>query len=84
MSQMSQQVGSAVFHKKRMDNEYQVIFFPDNGKSWSMVDKTTKTGYDNWRGGQLGRVKKSDLWLGFPLSNLYQSAKLVSNLTIHM
>ena len=39
---MSQQVGSAVFHekKKQMDNEYQVIFLPDDGKSWSMQDKS--------------------------------------------
>ena len=34
--------------KKQMDDEYQVIFLPDNGKSQSMEDKskTTKTGYD--------------------------------------
>ena len=34
--------------KKQTDNEYQVIFLPDNGKSRSMEDKskTTKTGYD--------------------------------------
>ena len=37
---MSQQVGSVVFLKKQMDNEYQVIFLPDNGKSRSMEDKS--------------------------------------------
>ena len=75
--------------KKQIDNEYQVIFLPDNGKSRSMEDKsrlkllrldTTK----QWRGGQVGKVKKRDLRLGFPLSNLHQRDKLVSNLPIHM
>ena len=37
---MIQQVGSAVFHKKQMGNEYQVIFLPDNGKSRSMEVKS--------------------------------------------
>ena len=37
---MRQQVGSAVFHKKQMDNEYRVIFLPNNGKSRSMEDKS--------------------------------------------
>ena len=77
-----------------MDNEYQVIFLPDNGKSRSIedksivlsIDKTTKTVYTTkqWRGGQMERVKKSDLRLRFPLSNLYQPDKLVSNLPIHI
>ena len=75
--------------KKQIDNEYQVIFLPDNGKSRSMEDKsrlkllrldTTK----QWRGGQVGKVKKRDLRLGFPLSNLHQRDKPVSNLPIHM
>ena len=49
---MSQEVGSAVFHKKKkiqIDNEYQVIFLPDKGnlgQCRTKVDKTTKTGYD--------------------------------------
>ena len=61
--------------EKTMDNEYQVIFLLNNGKSRSMEDKsrsvklrrldTTK----QWRSGRVGRVKKSDLRLGVPLSN---------------
>ena len=55
------------------------------GQWRTKVGKTTKTGYDKavaW--GQVGRVEKSDLRLGFPLSNLHQHGKLVSNVSIHM
>ena len=75
-----------------MDNEYQVIFnffqIMGNLGQWrSKVDKTTKTGYDNtvaWGTSGKGEEKKSDLRLGFPLSNLHQRDKLVSNLPIDM
>ena len=59
------------------------------GQWKTKVDKTTctKTGYDKaveW--GLVRRVKKSDLRLGFPLSNLHQHDKLhvVCNLPILM
>ena len=57
------------------------------GQCRTKVDKTSKTGYDKavaWGTMQVGRVKKSDLRLGFPLSNLHQRDKLVSNLPTHM
>ena len=47
---MSQQVGSAVFHKKQMNNEKAKSFFfliMGNLGQWrTKVDKATKTGYD--------------------------------------
>jgi len=54
------------------------------GQWRTKVDKTTKTGNDKvvaW--GLVRRVKKSDLRLWFPFSNLHQRDKLVSNLPIH-